>query len=68
MNVTRKRILKAIEQLGKTEAERAQKLGLTVRAIDNWYAGKGLRTTEKLIEAGVIQVADQHESPEPVNA
>lgn len=59
MNDTRERILKAIERLGTTEAERAKKIGFTVRLIDYWQTGKGLRTVERLVEAGVLQIVDQ---------
>jgi hypothetical protein len=58
MITTRERILKAIERLGKTEADRAKRIGFTVRSIDNWEAGKGLRTTERLIEAGILQIIE----------
>lgn len=58
MTTTRERFLKAVEQLGTTESERAQKLGFTVRTLDNWCAGKGLKTLEKLIEAGVVQIVE----------
>lgn len=64
MTTTRERFLKAVEQLGTTESERAQKLGFTVRTLDNWCAGKGLKTLEKLIEAGVVQIVElPHEHP-----
>lgn len=61
MTSTRERFLKAVEQLGTTEAERAQKLGFTVRTLDNWCAGKGLKTLEKLIDAGVVQVVERQD-------
>ena len=67
MTTARERFLKAIEQLGTTEAERAQKLGFTVRTLDNWCAGKGLKTLEKLIDAGIVQVVEpQQDHPDPV--
>jgi hypothetical protein len=58
MTTTREQILKAIEQLGATEAERAKKIGFTVRTIDKWHAGKGLRTIERLVDAGVLKIAE----------
>jgi hypothetical protein len=58
MTTTRERFLKVIEQLGTTEAERAQRLGFTVRTLDNWCAGKGLKTLERLIDAGVVQIVE----------
>jgi lambda repressor-like predicted transcriptional regulator len=66
MSDTRERFLKAIERLGTTEAERARKLGFTVRTLDNWYAGKGLKTLERLIDAGVVQVAE-HQDHHPAD-
>lgn len=69
MTTARERFLKAIEQLGTTEAERAQKLGFTVRTLDNWCAGKGLKTLEKLIDAGIVQVVEpQQDHTDPVPA
>jgi hypothetical protein len=63
MSDTRERILRAIERLGPTEVERARKIGFTVRAIDNWYAGEGLRTVERLVEAGVLRIVETSEEP-----
>jgi hypothetical protein len=57
-DTTKERLMKAIEPLGKTEAERAQKIGFTVRTLDNWAAGKGLRTLERLEAAGVIRIME----------
>jgi hypothetical protein len=68
----RERILQAIKKLGPTEAERARKIGFTVRTIDNWEDGLGLRVTVRLIEAGILHVADEPcpcgHPAEPVNA
>ena len=64
MSNTREKILKAIEQLGATEAERAKKIGFTVRTIDGWCAGVGLRTVERLVDAGILRVSDTaHDRP-----
>jgi hypothetical protein len=54
-----KRLMRAIARLGKTEAERAARLGYTVRAIDYWAEGKGLAATlAKLEELDIIQIVD----------
>lgn len=64
-----KRLMRAIERLGGTEAERAARLGYTVRAIDYWAEGKGLVPTLKRLEdAGVIQIMDTARAAEPVTA
>lgn len=55
---TRERLKKAIAALGKTEAERAKKVKVTVRTLDNWEAGKGITTIEKLEQAGVIRIVE----------
>lgn len=53
------RLRQAILPLGKTEAERAARLGYTVRQIDNWERGEGLaRILERLEGAGIIHVND----------
>ena len=53
------RLLRAIRPLGKTEAERAAKLGYTVRQLDNWEKGEGVvNALEKLEKAGVIHLND----------
>lgn len=53
------RLRRAILPLGKTEAERAARLGYTVRQIDNWERGEGLvRALERLESAGVIHIND----------
>ncbi len=57
MSDTRTKILNVIEQMGSTEEERARKIGVTVRTIDNWHAGDGLKTVEKLVDAGVLHIA-----------
>lgn len=56
MSDTRAKILSVIEQMGTTEQERARKIGVTVRTIDNWHAGEGLKTVEKLVDAGVLSI------------
>ncbi len=54
------RLMRAIERIGKTEAERAKKLGYTTRAIDYWAEGKGLvPTLERLENAGVIHITGE---------
>ncbi len=55
---TRDRLKKAIAALGKTEAERAEKIKVTVRTLDNWEAGKGIKTLEKLETAGIIRIVE----------
>ncbi len=52
----KEKLMRAIKPLGRTEAERAKAIGYTVRTLDNWDAGKGLRTLEKLEAAGVITI------------
>lgn len=53
------RLMRAIRPLGKTEAERAARLGYTVRAVDYWAEGKGLAAAlEKLEQLGVIHLND----------
>jgi transcriptional regulator with XRE-family HTH domain len=53
------RLRQAILPLGKTEAERAARLGYTVRQIDNWERGEGIvKTLERLERAGVIHIND----------
>ncbi len=56
METLHQRILKAIEPLGKTEDERARALGFTVRTLDNWAKGDGLKTLERLEKAGIIHI------------
>lgn len=68
MSTTRERLLRAIERIGKTEVERSIKLAVTVRAIDNWYAGSGLKTVEKLIEAGVLIINDEAKPADSITA
>lgn len=72
---TRDRLLKAIEPLGKTEEERARKIRFTVRTLDYWASGKGLKTLARLEAAGLIHIVDgscscqqQTEQPESVAA
>jgi transcriptional regulator with XRE-family HTH domain len=53
------RLRQAILPLGKTEAERAARLGYTVRQIDNWERGEGIvKALERLERAGVIHIND----------
>lgn len=53
------RLKEAIRRAGKTEAERAARIGRTVRAIDDWEKGKGLAPLLKNMEdAGVIRILD----------
>lgn len=60
------RLMRAIQRLGKTEAERAKKLGYTVRQIDNWEKGEGLaKVLEHLENVGVIAVVDEPVPTEP---
>lgn len=58
---TKDRLMQAIAPLGKTEAERAKRIGFTVRTLDNWAAGKGLRTLARLEAAGVIRIVEPTE-------
>jgi hypothetical protein len=65
------RLMRAIERLGRTEAERAARLGYTVRAVDYWAEGKGLAATLKRLEGvGIIRIVEFEESipSDPVNA
>lgn len=53
------RLRQAILPLGKTEAERAARLGYTTRQIDNWERGEGIvKALERLERAGVIHIND----------
>jgi len=53
------RLKEAIRRAGKTEAERAARIGRSVRAIDDWEKGKGIAPTLKNLEdAGVIRILD----------
>lgn len=53
------RLKEAIRRAGKTEAERAARIGRTSRAIDDWEKGKGIAPLLKNLEAaGVIRVLD----------
>lgn len=53
------RLKEAIRRAGRTEAERAARIGRTSRAIDDWEKGKGLAPLFKSLEdAGVIRVLD----------
>lgn len=52
------RLTRAIRRVGKTEAERATKLGYSSRHIDNIERGEGLaRILETWEKAGVIHIA-----------
>lgn len=58
------RFMQAIRRLGKTEAERADRLGYTVRAVDYWAEGKGLAATLKKLEGlGIIRVIETEDQP-----
>lgn len=59
MDTLHQRILKAIEPLGRTEDERARKIGFTVRTLDNWAKGDGLKTLERLEKAGIIHIVGE---------
>lgn len=59
MATLHQRILKAIEPLGRTEDERARALGFTVRTLDNWAKGDGLKTLERLEKAGIIHITGE---------
>jgi hypothetical protein len=59
MGTIHERILRAIEPLGKTEEERARAVKFTVRTLDNWAKGEGLKTLERLEEAGIIHIAGE---------
>jgi len=53
------RLAQIIRRLGKTEAERAAKLGYTTRQLDNWEKGLGIvNTLERLESAGIIHLND----------
>lgn len=65
---TKERLMKAIAPLGKTEAERAKRIGFTVRTLDNWAAGKGLRTLARLEAAGIIRIVEPIEPPDQIAA
>jgi transcriptional regulator with XRE-family HTH domain len=53
------RFAQIIRCLGKTEAERAAKIGYTVRQLDNWEKGGRVVTAlERLERAGVIHLND----------
>lgn len=54
------RLARAIRRIGKTEAERAQRIGYSVRQVDNWERGEGLaKTLERLETAGVIHITGE---------
>lgn len=55
---TRERLMKAIAPLGRTDEERAARLGVTTRAIGYWKANKGLKSIERLEAAGVIRIVE----------
>lgn len=53
------RLMQAIRRIGRTETERADRLGYTVRALDYWEKGGGLvPILERLEREGVIHVND----------
>jgi hypothetical protein len=53
------RLKEAIRRAGKTEAERAARIGRTSRAIDDWEKGRGIAPLLKNLEiAGVIRILD----------
>ena len=53
------RLAQTIRRLGKTEAERAAKLGYTSRQLDNWEKGLGIvKALERLESAGIIHLVD----------
>lgn len=57
------RLKKALRRAGKTETERAARIGRTVRAIDEWEKGKGIAPTLKSLEdAGVIRILDDDQT------
>lgn len=59
MNSFPERFTQIIRQLGKTEAERADKLGYTTRQLANWRDGHGIVSTlERLERAGIIHLND----------
>lgn len=55
---TRERLMKAIAPLGKTDEERAARIGVTSRALGYWKANKGLKSIERLEAAGVIRIVE----------
>lgn len=60
------RLRKALRRAGKTEVERAARIGRTVRAIDEWERGKGVAPLlESLERAGVIRILDSPIEAEP---
>jgi len=66
---TKDRLLKAIAPLGKTDEERAARIGVTPRTIGYWKANKGLKNLARLEAAGVICiVAPSTEQPNLVAA
>lgn len=53
------RLKEALRRAGKTEAERAARIGRTPRAIDDWEKGRGLAPLLQSLEAaGVILILD----------
>lgn len=57
------RLTEALRRAGKTETERAARIGRTTRAIDDWEKGRGLAPLLKRLEiAGVIRILD---TPDP---
>jgi hypothetical protein len=53
------RLKEALRRAGRTETERAAKIGRTTRAIDDWEKGKGLAPLLRNLEtAGVIRILD----------
>lgn len=53
------RLAEALRRMGGTEAERAARIGRTVRAIDEWEKGKGIAPLlERLEQVGVIHLTD----------
>lgn len=53
------RLSEALRRMGGTEAERAARIGRTVRAIDEWEKGNGIAPLlERLEQLGIIHLAD----------
>lgn len=55
---TKERLLKAIAPLGRTDEERAARLGITTRALGYWKAGEGLKAIMRLEAAGIIRIIE----------
>jgi hypothetical protein len=55
---TKERLIKAIAPLGKTDEERAARIGVTARTIGYWKNDKGLKNLARLEAAGVIRIID----------